>query len=154
MRATLLLEPRGAVREQARGVDLGRHVGELPLDRLEVADPAPELLALLRVRARDVERGLRDAERLRGDPDAPAVERRHRDAEAATLLVQQPIALDVRVLDREIRGRRRVEPELLLLARHAHVRCVEDEAGDASRACGARVRAGEERGTCPPATRS
>ena len=88
MRATFLLEPRGPIREQTCGVDLGSHVGELPLNRLEVTDPAPELLALLRVGARHIERGLRDPQGLRGDADAPAVERRHRYAEPAPLLVQ------------------------------------------------------------------
>jgi hypothetical protein len=39
-------------------------------------------MPLLRVRERDVVRGLRDPDRLRRDPDPAAVERRHRDAEA------------------------------------------------------------------------
>src|SRR5512141_864824 len=41
------LEPRRAIDKQACGVDLGRHVGELPLDRLEVRDPLPEGVSLL-----------------------------------------------------------------------------------------------------------
>ena len=53
-----------------------------------------ELLPLERVLARDVVRGLRDPDRLRGDPDPAAVERRHRDREALALLVQQPVAAD------------------------------------------------------------
>ena len=65
-----------------------------------------ERLPLLRVRARDVVRGLRDAERLRRDPDPAAVERRHRDAEALVLLVQQAVALDVRALDDDVVRRR------------------------------------------------
>src|SRR5215217_2382405 len=43
MRPALLLEPRGPVDEQARSVELRRHVGELPLDRLEVGDAFAEL---------------------------------------------------------------------------------------------------------------
>src|SRR5439155_15371143 len=74
----LLLQPRSTVREQPGGIDLGRHVGELPLDRLELADPTAEGVPLLRVLARDVVAGLRDADRLRGDADPAAVERRHR----------------------------------------------------------------------------
>ena len=58
-----------------------------------------------RVLAGDVVGGLRDAERLRGDADPAAVERRHRDAEAAVLLVQEPVALDVRALDDDVVGR-------------------------------------------------
>src|SRR2546426_9417867 len=43
VRLTLLLQPRRPVREQPRGVDLGRHVRELELDRLELGDPPSEL---------------------------------------------------------------------------------------------------------------
>ena len=43
---------------------------------------AAERRALLRVGDREVERRLRDADRLRGDADAPAVERRQRDPHA------------------------------------------------------------------------
>src|SRR5262249_37256482 len=74
VRLAVLLQPRGAVRQEPGGVDLRRHVGELLLDRLELRDRLPEGVPLLRVRARDVVRRLRDAERLRGDPDAAAVE--------------------------------------------------------------------------------
>ena len=101
-------------------------------------------MPLLRVHARDVVRRLRDAERLRGDPDAAAVERRHRDPEAAALLVQQAVALDPCVLEHEVRGRRGVQAELLLLARDPDVPGVEDEARDATRALGRRVGPREE----------
>ena len=47
--APAVLEPRRAQREQPRGVDLGRHVGELELDRLVLRDRLAERLALLRV---------------------------------------------------------------------------------------------------------
>ena len=104
----------------------------------------PERLPLLRVFARDVVRGLRDAERLRGDADAAAVERRHRDGEALVLLVQEAVALDVRALDDDVVRRRRVEAELLLVARHANVVGVEDERGDTARSGGRFVRAREE----------
>ena len=139
------LQPRRPIDEQARGVDLGRHVGELPLDRLEVRDALTERVALLRVLARDVVGRLRDAERLRGDTDPAAVERRHRDGEALVLLVQEAVALDVRALDDDVVRRRRVETELLLVARHANVIGVEDEGGHASRAVGRFVGAGEEK---------
>ncbi len=75
------------------------------LDRLEFGDRLPERVPLLRVVARDVVRGLRDPDRLRRDPDAPAVERRHGDPEALVLLVQQPVAPDVSVDDHVVRGR-------------------------------------------------
>ena len=40
--------PRGTVREQAGGLDLGGELGDLPLDPLEVGDRLAERLALLR----------------------------------------------------------------------------------------------------------
>src|SRR2546426_1043644 len=49
-----------AIDEQARGVDLHRHLGEAQLHRLEINDRLAELLALLHVRESIVERGLRD----------------------------------------------------------------------------------------------
>src|SRR5262249_36809884 len=140
----MLLEPRRAIDEEASGVDLRRHVRELPLDRLEVADAVPELLALDGVRAGDVVCRLSDPERLCGDADPSAVECRHRDPEAAPLLVQESVAPHVRSVDREIRRDRGVEAELLLLARHANVLLVEDEARDAARTGRRGVGAGEE----------
>src|SRR6476659_2374957 len=76
VRAAGLLQARGAVAQRAGGLDVGLQVGELVGDRLEARDRAAEGAALLRVVRGDVERGLRDADRLGGDADAPAVERR------------------------------------------------------------------------------
>ena len=104
----------------------------------------PNCLPLVRVRARDVVRGLRDADRLRRDADPAAVERGHRDGEALALVVQQAVAVDVRVLDRDRVRRRRVEAELLLAAGDADVVGVEDEGRDAARARRVRVGAREE----------
>ena len=58
---------------------------------MRLAERAP----LERIPTRDVVRRLRDPERLRGDADPAAVERRHRDAEAPVLLVQEPVTADV-----------------------------------------------------------
>ncbi len=86
-----VLEARGAQRQQPGRVDLGRHVGELELDRLVLGDRLAERPALLRVGERVLERGARDAERLGRDADPAAVERRHRDLEAAADLAEQVI---------------------------------------------------------------
>src|SRR4051794_722773 len=67
VRAAGLLQAGGAVGQRAGALDLGLHVGELVRDRLEARDRAAEGAALLRVVGRYVERGLRDADRLRGD---------------------------------------------------------------------------------------
>ena len=106
-------------------------------------DRPPERVPLLRVLARDVVRRLRDPDRLRGDPDPAAVERRHRDVEALALLVQQPVGVDARVDGDRVRGRG-VEPELLLAAGDADVVGIEDEGRDAAGAGRVRIGAGEE----------
>ena len=77
----------GVAGARAAGLDLRRHVRELELDRLEVADPLPEGAPLQGIAASDVEGGLRDPDGLRGDADAAAVEGRHRDGEPLPLLV-------------------------------------------------------------------
>ena len=49
-------------REQARRLELRRHVGELQLDRLVLGDRLAHRAPLLRVRERGVERGARHAD--------------------------------------------------------------------------------------------
>ena len=94
--------------------------------------------------ARRVVRRLRDPDRLRRDPDAAAVERRHRDREPLPLVVEQPVAPDAHAVDADVRRRRRVEAELLLLAHHRHLVAVEQEARDAARPRRALVGAREQ----------
>ena len=92
----------GLQHQHARRVELGGAVGEHPLDRLVVGDRLAERLVLLGVRERRVERGLADAERLRRDRDAPAVERPHRDLEAVARSAEQRVGADAHVLQLEI----------------------------------------------------
>ena len=60
---------------QARRFELRRRLRELELDALELARALAELLALLHVCERGVERALRDADHLRADADASFVQR-------------------------------------------------------------------------------
>src|SRR5215210_2960515 len=53
-----VLQTRRLQRQQAGGLDLGAHVGELELDRLVLGDLAAEGLALLRVAQRELEGAL------------------------------------------------------------------------------------------------
>src|ERR1700674_4313059 len=71
--------------EETRGLHLGRHVGELQLDRLELCDGPAKRMPAARVRERPVEAGLRHAHRPAGDVDAPELQRRQR--------LLQPVAL-------------------------------------------------------------
>jgi len=66
--------------------------------------------------------------RLRRNPDAAAIQRRHRDAEPVALFADQPVFVHDRV-ERDVVRDRRVEPELLLRARHIDVVAVDDERG-------------------------
>ena len=67
--ALVVEDRRGRVRRAARQFDAHVHVGEQVLDRLERTDRHAELVALERVRRRDVERALRHADELRGGED-------------------------------------------------------------------------------------
>ncbi len=73
LRSGVLLACR-LVHEQSRRLDLGDHVRELALDRLELRDRLAERAALLGVLQRLIERPLREAHAHRGDADAPDVE--------------------------------------------------------------------------------
>ena len=65
-------------------------------------DRLAERLVLLRVRERRVERRLPDAERLRGNRDAAAVERPHRDLEAVARAAEQRVGADAHVAQLQV----------------------------------------------------
>src|ERR687884_1007279 len=60
-----VLQGGGLIRQQARRFDLCRHVGELELNRLELGNRAPELVALAGVLQRRLVSALRGADRQR-----------------------------------------------------------------------------------------
>ena len=74
-----VLLPGGFADEEAGGVEVGGHIGEHELDGLELRDGMAEREALLGIGAGGFEGALGDAEGLRGDADAAAVERGERD---------------------------------------------------------------------------
>jgi hypothetical protein len=106
---------RRAPDHQPRRVELGRHVGELELRRLEVGQRLAELLALDDVARRRLQAGARAAQRAGADVDAPAVEPHHRDLEAVTLGPEPVGDRHLAVLEDHRRGRLAVPAELLLL---------------------------------------
>ncbi len=101
--AVVVEDRRRRVRRAARQLDAHVHVGEQVLDGLERADRHTELVALERVRRRDVERALRDADELRGGE--------HGAGEAQPLRVLGPADRGRRVGRSAIRerGRQRIE---------------------------------------------
>ncbi len=90
-----VLHPRRLAGQQAGRLDLGRHVGELELDRLVLGDRLAEGLALLAVAEGQLERALGDADAAGGDVDAADLERVHHLHEAlpdaGLLAAQHPL---------------------------------------------------------------
>src|SRR5437879_51488 len=83
-RADVLL-PSGFAREQACGVNFRGHICEHELDGLEIGDGMAEGHTLLRIFQRFLKRALGNPHGLRGNADAPAVERGERDLVAFAL---------------------------------------------------------------------
>src|SRR3990172_11113669 len=90
-RTALALEPRRPLDHEPRGVELGGHVGEVVLDRLELADDLAERRALARVGERGLVGGRAAAERGGAAEDALVVERGQELVEAAPLLAQHRV---------------------------------------------------------------
>ena len=88
--------------QHPRRIELGCAVCEHPLDRLVVGDRLAERFVLFRMSDRGIEGRLADAERLRGDRDAPAVERPHCDLEAVAGTTEERIRLDTDVVELQV----------------------------------------------------
>src|SRR3989442_8749971 len=68
---SLVALPRRVIGQAARRFNFSLHVGQHPLDGLELADGLAERAPLLGVAHRGLQRPLRDPHRLRGDPTRP-----------------------------------------------------------------------------------
>src|SRR3954465_2557744 len=77
-----VLHPRRFAGDEAGRLELGRHVGELELDRLVGGDRLAEGFAFLAVAEGELERPLADADAAGGDVDAADLERVHHLHEA------------------------------------------------------------------------
>ncbi len=74
--------------QQAGGVNFRRHVRQLPLYGLEIADRFAKLFALLGILERGFVGALRHAQPQRGNRDATAIENAHGVNEPVALLAQ------------------------------------------------------------------
>jgi hypothetical protein len=112
--------PRGHVHHLARRLDLRGHLGELVADHLELADLAPERLALVCVLQRAVERFLRARHAAGGADQALALQLPHDVVEALAHLAEHGGVGHAHVLEGQKRGVGGVHAELLqaLLADH------------------------------------
>src|SRR5207237_9331890 len=99
--------------QPARRPGLDRHVGDLVLDRLELADRLAELLPFPRIGDRVVERALGQPDRLRADPNPSAVERLHGDPESLAFLAETVAFVDKAIFEVDFGARRAVQPHLL-----------------------------------------
>ena len=77
--------------QQARGVDRGVHVGQHIADAAELGYRPIELPALLRIGERRLEGGAGDADGLRRDADAAALQIRQGDRQALAALAEQAL---------------------------------------------------------------
>src|SRR5713101_1651071 len=125
----------GAPDQQPRGVEVGRHVGQLELRRLEVGQRLAELLALDHVARRRLQAGARAAQRAGADIDASAVEPGHGDLEAVALRPQAVGDRHLAVLEHHRASRLAVPAELLLLLAERQTRrsSLDNKCGDAAR---------------------
>ena len=103
----------GAVDEQARRVEIRRHLRDLERHALEGADRSAESDALLRECDRLVEARRQYAGRLRRDADPSRRQRRHRAAEAFALRAEQRVGSDGDVVEREVARIARMDAEFL-----------------------------------------
>jgi hypothetical protein len=109
----------GPPEEAARGLELGRHVGEPELRGLELRDRLAEGTARLHVVQRDVERRLRAAQRAGGDVQPPAVEAGHGVAEALAFLAQQRLGGNAGGFEQDLPGGLGVPAHLALVGAEA-----------------------------------
>mmetsp|Transcript_21033 Transcript_21033/g.81292 ORF Transcript_21033/g.81292 Transcript_21033/m.81292 type:complete len:205 (-) Transcript_21033:4250-4864(-) len=98
--ARIQLECRQA-HHLARGNQLGSHVRQAELQRLQTGQRLAELLALVQVTPRGVKRALRAANGAGRNVDASAVQPLHRNAEALAFLAQQAFGADANVVERD-----------------------------------------------------
>ena len=109
--------PAHAVEQGLRGHQLGRHVGEHELDRLERHDRPSELLALGRERQREIQRPSRRADCARADHEPLLDEPVLRELVATADPAEDPVLADPDALEREDRV---LEHERVHVLRRAH----------------------------------
>ncbi len=132
----LSLQPGSPANHQAGGIDIRGHVGDHPLDGLELGDRLVELLALLGISHRPVEGTLRQPHRHGRDRQATGIQRGQELFEALVLLSEQVGGGNAAVLEEQLRSHRSFQPHLLFIASHLKTGSpfFDDERGDAASA--------------------
>ena len=117
--ALLVVLPGGLVEEDAGGLELGLHVGEAELQRLELVQGVAEGAALGGVGEGPVEGGLGAAEGGGGDVEPAAVEALHGVGEALAFLAEQVFGRDAAVVELDLGGGLGLPAHLALLGAEA-----------------------------------
>lgn len=130
---TRFLQRRRMQHKLPRRLNARRHVREAKRHRLMLHDCLPESLALAGIIPRRLEGGLRHADRLRGDADAPAFQIGERDTITLPLFAKPQFGRDRHVGKGNLAGIRRMQPELFLDPDDLVTRRIgrHDEGGDA-----------------------
>src|SRR5215213_7579327 len=144
-----VLEVGRAVDQQARGVQLRHHVGQLLLNQLVLGQGAAELTPVLRVEDGLVERARRHAAGGSADARAEGVERAHRQTEAVALAPEHLFGRHAAV--RELYLANRVRRDHLRARTHTEAR--DSRADDEGRKLRAPVLARARPRACPSARR-
>ena len=92
------------IHELPRGLDLGRHVGDLETDRLKVRDRVAELLAVVGVLDRIVERALGKADGTRRGMGAGGLQTRGGVVEGMAFLADQVGGIDTEIVEGQLPG--------------------------------------------------
>src|SRR6185436_19353473 len=119
---TLILHPRRLHDEQLRRLVTEHHLGDHVLHELVLADRLAECLTLARVLDGTLEARTYLSDSSGGHREATLVEPVHRDLEALSFLADQVLRRDLDVLEEELSGRPRPDPELVLGVRRREPR--------------------------------
>ena len=117
-----LLHVGGVEHQQPGSFHIHGHVGDDPLQALELGDGLTELLALLGVFDRLIQGRLGHAQGERCNTDAPGIQAGHGDGKAFSFLAQQPLGGHLAVVEHQINGVRGALPHLVLHLVHAKTR--------------------------------
>ena len=118
-RGMRVLQPRRIMRQAARGLDLRLHIRNHPLNGLKLANVFAKGLALLRVLDGFFQRPLREADSLRGDPDAPAIQRAESNLQPLPFFSQTIFHRHHAIVQQNLHRWRRPLPHFVLMPPHA-----------------------------------
>ena len=114
-----VLQASGVPDHQPRGLELRHEFGNLKLNALELGETLAELPALLDIPQRVPESPFRDPDHLRSDRDTALVQRLDRDSVAVANLAYDVLSGYLAVIEEQLAGRRRPDPELVFFLANA-----------------------------------